>query len=61
MKVTVQSFRDYLNCKRKLFLREQGETGEENNYARFIAESRERFGAQVISVLSARLHGDARR
>ena len=51
MKVTVQSFRDYLSCKRKLFLREQGETGEETNYARFIAEARESFGAKVISHL----------
>ena len=51
MKVTVQSFRDHLNCKRKLFLREQGETGEENDYARFIAEWRERFCAQVITFL----------
>lgn len=51
MKVTLQLFRDYLNCKRKFFLREQGETGEENNYTRFIAESRERFGAQAITSL----------
>ena len=54
MDVMVQALRDYLNCNYKLFLRQQGEIGVPNEYARFVASSRKRFAAQASSVLCGR-------
>jgi len=51
MTITEQSLRDYLNCKRKLFLRKKCDTTDDNDYSLFFAESKKRFDLQVASFL----------